>query len=159
MRFLASLLLVFILVFLFWPYYHLYRLDNALGREDPTSLAPLVDLDAVRANTKKRLEWALGMNDTAPRQDPLGWFQQGLRHAGEVALEETMTLDWIHAQLRDAVATTTEKRPAYFLAAVDFAMFESWDSFIVRLGELGYNDTQLRLRLKGTTWKLTDVVR
>jgi hypothetical protein len=38
-------------------------------------------------------------------------------------------------------------------------MFESWDSFIVRLGELGYNDTQLRLRLKGATWKLTDVVR
>ncbi|MBP9603685.1 MAG: DUF2939 domain-containing protein, partial [Chromatiaceae bacterium] len=48
MRFLVSLLLVFILVFIFWPYYHLYRIDDALGRAEPAALAPLTDLEAIR---------------------------------------------------------------------------------------------------------------
>jgi hypothetical protein len=159
MRFLVSLLLVLIVVFLFWPYYHLYRIDNALGRAEPAALAPLTDLDAIRANTKQRLEWALGLKSISPGNNPMAWFQQGLQRAGEVALEETINLEWVQTQLRDAAANASDKRPAYFLAAVDYAMFESWDSFIVRLGRLGYNDTYLRLHLEGLTWKITDIVR
>ena len=159
MRFLVSLLLVFILVFIFWPYYHLYRIDNALGRAEPAALAPLTDLEAIRDNTKQRLEWALGLKNVMTGGNPMGWFQQGLQRAGEVALEETINLEWIQSQLRDAATTATEKRPAYFLAAVDFAMFESWNSFIVRLGKLGYNDTHVRLHLEGVTWKMTDIIR
>ena len=33
------------------------------------------------------------------------------------------------------------------------------NSFLVRLGKLGYNDTHVRLRLEGVTWKITDIVR
>ncbi len=159
MRFLVSAFLVFIVVFIFWPYYHLYRIDDALGRTEPTALGPLVDLDAIRANTKQRLEWALGLKNVASGNNPMGWLQNGLQRAGEVALEETINLEWVQTQLRDAAATATDKRPAYFLAAVDFAMFESWNSFLVRLGKLGYNDTQIRLHLEGMTWKITDIVR
>ena len=159
MRFLVSLLLVFILVFIFWPYYHLYRIDDALGRAEPAALAPLTDLEAIRDHTKERLEWALGLKNVTTANNPMGWFQQGLQRAGEVALEETINLEWVQSQLRDAAATATTKRPAYFLAAVDFAMFESWNSFLVRLGKLGYNDTHIRLHLEGVTWKITDIVR
>ena len=159
MRFLVSLLLVFILVFIFWPYYHLYRIDDALGRAEPAALAPLTDLEAIRDNTKERLEWALGLKHVTTGNNPMGWFQQGLQRAGEVALEETINLEWVQSQLRDAAATATDKRPAYFLAAVDYAMFESWNSFLVRLGKLGYNDTHIRLHLEGVTWKITDIVR
>ena len=159
MRFLVSLLLVFILVFIFWPYYHLYRIDDALGRAEPAALAPLTDLEAIGDNTKERLEWALGLKNVTTGNNPMGWFQQGLQRAGEVALEETINLEWVQSQLRDAAATATDKRPAYFLAAVDYAMFESWNSFLVRLGKLGYNDTHIRLHLEGVTWKITDIVR
>ncbi|MBP6809141.1 MAG: DUF2939 domain-containing protein, partial [Chromatiaceae bacterium] len=102
MRFLVSLLLVFILVFIFWPYYHLYRIDNALGRAEPAALAPLTDLEAIRDNTKQRLEWALGLKNVMTGGNPMGWFQQGLQRAGEVALEETINLEWVQSQLRDA---------------------------------------------------------
>ena len=159
MRFLLSLFLASFLVFLFWPYYHLYRLDDALGRPDPAALAPLVDLDAIRDNTKARLTWAFGMRDTAPGVEPLRWLQQGLQRAGEVAIEDTIDLNWVQTQLRDAVSAATERRPAYLLAAVDFAMFESWNRFIVRLGRLGYGESHLRLHLEGLTWKVTDIVR
>ncbi len=159
MRFLLSLFLASFLVFLFWPYYHLYRLDDALGRPDPAALAPLVDLDAIRDNTKARLTWAFGMRDTAPGVEPLRWLQQGLQRAGEVAIEDTIDLNWVQTQLRDAVSAATERRPAYLLAAVDFAMFESWNRFIVRLGRLGYGESHVRLHLEGLTWKVTDIVR
>lgn len=159
MRFIISLLLASLLVFLFWPYYHLYRLDDALGRPDPAALAPLVDLDAIRDNTKARLTWAFGMRDSAPSAEPLRWLQQGLQRAGEAALEDTIDLGWVQTQLRDAVSAATERRPAYLLAAVDFAMFESWNSFVVRLGRLGFGESHLRLRLEGLTWKVTDIVR
>jgi len=159
MRFLLSLFLASFLVFLFWPYYHLYRLDDALGRPDPAALAPLVDLDAIRDNTKARLTWAFGMRDTAPGVEPLRWLQQGLQRAGEVAIEDTIDLNWVQTQLRDAVPAATERRPAYLLAAVDFAMFESWNRFIVRLGRLGYGESHVRLHLEGLTWKVTDIVR
>ena len=159
MRFLVSLFLASFLVFLFWPYYHLYRLDDALGRPDPAALAPLVDLDAIRDNTKARLTWAFGMRDTAPGVEPLRWLQQGLQRAGEVAIEDTIDLNWVQTQLRDAVSAATERRPAYLLAAVDFAMFESWNRFIVRLGRLGYGESHVRLHLEGLTWKVTDIIR
>ena len=159
MRFLISLFLASFLVFLFWPYYHIYRLDDALGRPDPAALAPLVDLDAIRDNTKARLTWAFGMRDTAPGVEPLRWLQQGLQRAGEVAIEDTIDLNWVQTQLRDAVSAATERRPAYLLAAVDFAMFESWNRFIVRLGRLGYGESHVRLHLEGLTWKVTDIVR
>ena len=159
MRFLISLFLASFLVFLFWPYYHIYRLDDALGRPEPAALAPLVDLDAIRDNTKARLTWAFGMRDAAPEVEPLRWLQQGLQRAGEVAIEDTIDLGWVQTQLRDAVSAATERRPAYLLAAVDFAMFESWNRFIVRLGRLGYGESHLRLHLEGLTWKVTDIVR
>lgn len=159
MRFLVSLLLVFILVFLFWPYYHIYRLDDALGRPDPAALESLVDLAALREHTKERLVWALGLQGSAPvAAEPMRWLQQGLQRAGEAALEDTIDIGWVQGQLRDAVAAATERRPAYLLAAVDFAMFESWDRFLIRLGRLGYGETHIRLRLDGLTWKVTDII-
>ena len=158
MRFLTSLFLVFVILFVLWPYYHLYRLDNALGHPDPAALAPLVDLEAVRDNTRDRLQWALGMKDAQFGNHPMRWLQEGLQRAGEVALEETLTLEWVQNQLRQAVSSATDRRPAYLLAAVDFAFFESWNRFIVRLGRLGYHDTHIRFQLEGLTWRVMDII-
>jgi hypothetical protein len=160
MRLLGSLLLILILVFGVWPYYHLYRLDDALGKDDMTSLARLIDVEAVRANYKRRLESGLGLQGQP--DNPAGallWLQQNLRRLGDAALEQTITLEWVRDSLKEAAAAATDQRPAYFLAGVGFAFFESWDSFIVRLGELGAGETHVRLRLQETRWRVTDIIR
>lgn len=160
MRLLGSLFFVLIVVFVVWPYYHLYRLDNALGKDDMNALSQLVDIEAVRANYKRRLERGIGMQDQSQHPgSAMHWLQQNMRRLGEVALEQTITLEWIRDNLKEAAAAATDKRPAYFLAGVDFAFFESWDSFIVRLGELGAGASHVRMRLKGSEWRITDIIR
>ena len=44
MKLISSLLFAALLVFLAWPYYRIYQLDDLLTHEDPQILAPLVDL-------------------------------------------------------------------------------------------------------------------
>jgi hypothetical protein len=162
MRLLGYLFLIALAVFGVWPYYHLYRLDDALGRNDTATLGQLVDLGTIRANYKERLTSNLGIPAQPGAGDPanpLVWLQENLQRLGDSALEQTITLEWVAETLRAAAASATDKRPAYFLAGVDFAFFESYDSFIVRLGELGRNATHVRLRLEATTWRVTDIIR
>jgi hypothetical protein len=164
MRLLGYLFLILLLVFAAWPYYHLYRLDDALGRDDPAALADLIDVDALRGNYKKRLEQGFGLRaaPSGSSQNPSGallWLQDNLQRMGDAALEQTITLDWARDSLKQATAEATTQRPPYLLAAVEFAFFESYDSFIVRLGELGVNATHVRLRLQQTTWRVTDIIR
>jgi hypothetical protein len=163
MRLLGYLFLIALIVFGVWPYYHLYRLDDALGKNDTNALAQLVDLDAIRANYKTRVEATLGIQGQPPaaaadQSNPLVWLQQNLQRMGDAALQQTITLDWVRESLQQAATDATDKRPAYFLAGVHFAFFESYDSFIVRLGELGRNAVHVRLRLEGTTWRITDII-
>jgi len=162
MRLLGYLVLIALLVFGAWPYYHLYRLDDALGKNDMAALEEMIDVEAIRGNYKKRIEQGLGMQNLPQPQDPasaLAWLQQNLQRLGDAALEQTITLEWARDSLKEATAQATDKRPAYFLAGVDFAFFESYDSFIVRLGELGVNATHVRMRLEGRTWRVTDIIR
>jgi hypothetical protein len=162
MRLLGYLFLIALIVFGVWPYYHLYRLDDALGKNDTNALAQLVDLDAIRGNYKTRLEGNLGLQGQPPAGDPanpLVWLQQNIQRLGDSALQQTITLEWVRDSLQQAATDATDKRPAYFLAGVNFAFFESYDSFIVRLGELGRNAVHVRLRLEGATWRITDIIR
>ena len=53
-----------LLAFVAWPYYRIYQIDDVLGYDDPEALAPLVDLEAVRAqadleNQRRRHEMDL----------------------------------------------------------------------------------------------------
>jgi hypothetical protein len=160
MRLIGYLATILIIVFGIWPYYHLYRLDDALGRDDMPMLAELVNVDAIRANYKNRLN--RGLESQAQPDNPAGallWLQQGLQRLGDTALEQTISLEWVRDTLKQSASSATSTRPAYFLAGVEFAFFESWDSFIVRLGELGMGETHVRLRLDGTDWRVTDIIR
>jgi hypothetical protein len=160
MRLLGYVFLILLVVFGIWPYYNLYRLDDALGKDDTSALSQLVDVEAVRSNYKRRLDRGLAIQpDSGNPAGALLWLQQNLQRLGDAALDQTITPDWIRDSLREAAAAATDKRPAYFLAGVDFAFFESWDSFIVRLGELGAGETHVRMRLQGSRWQVTDIIR
>jgi hypothetical protein len=158
MRILGYLVLFALIAFVVWPYYQIFRLDDALGTDDMSALVQLVDVPAIRSNYKERLEGGLGLQ---PRDtgSALVWLQQNLRRLGDAALEQVITLEWARDALKQAAANATDKKPPYFLAAVTFAFFESYDSFIIRLGELGRNATHVRMRLRDNTWQVTDIIR
>jgi hypothetical protein len=158
MRILGYLVLFGLVAFVAWPYYQVYRLDDALGKDDMRALGQLVDIPAIRRNYKERLEGGLGLQPP-DAGSALAWLQQNLQRLGDAALEQTITLEWARNSLKEAAARTTESRPPYFMAAVSFAFFESYDSFIVRLGELGRNATHVRMRLRDKTWRVTDIIR
>ncbi len=71
MRPLRYLVLFALVAFIVWPYYHLFRLDNALGRDDMRTLEQLLDMPAIRRNYKERLEDDLGPPTPPPRRRQL----------------------------------------------------------------------------------------
>ncbi len=156
------LLLFAIIAYGLWPYYHVFRLDTVLGEEDPTGLEDLVDLAAIQRNYKERLSTGLGGLMPSPGGDMAPSMQRlarGLDRLGEAALDQYVTLAWAQETLRDAAREATEQSPAYLISAVSFAFFESYDRFLIRLGELGEGPTHIRMRLDGMTWRVTDIIR
>ncbi|QGU33890.1 DUF2939 domain-containing protein [Thermochromatium tepidum] len=159
MRFIGYLLLLVLVIYGLWPYYSLYRLDGALLRPDPTELATLVDLPAIRANYKRRL--AAGVSGMLPAAEPqgiTGWIGQNLERLGDAALEQAITLDWVRETLREAATQVMGQGTPSLIGAVDFAFFESHDRFLIRLGRLGENATHIRLSRIGAQWKITDII-
>jgi hypothetical protein len=160
MRFLGYLVLFALIAFGIWPYYAVFRLDDALGKEDPQALAPLVDLPALRANYKSRV--VAGTDRLIPSGDPnsaLGWIRQNLERLGDSALDQAITVPWVRDTLREAVVQATNQSPPYLLGGIDFAFFESYNRFLIRIGDLGHGPTHVRLSLEGTEWKITDIIQ
>ena len=174
MRLLGYLLLILIIAFAAWPYYHIYRLDDALGKNDMTALARLIDVEAIRGNYKRRIERGLGLG-SLPRMPQSGsapsWLVANLKRLGDAALEQTITLAWARENLKEAAARASGKQPPNLIAGIDFAFFESYDRFLFRLGELGMSDTNVRMGLRFDTgrdtgiglpnmiWRVTDIIR
>ncbi|MGB5833815.1 MAG: DUF2939 domain-containing protein [Thiohalocapsa sp.] len=159
-RFIGYLLLFAIIGYGLWPYYTIFRLDSALAVSDPKAVAPYVDLPAIQQHYKERLENSL--NPFIPRSDGdservIAWLAQNLPRLGDGALDQAITDEWVRNAIRAAAARGTDGRPAYFTAAIDFGFFESWNRFVIRLGELG-GETHVVLGLNGPLWRVTDVV-
>ncbi len=159
MRFIGYLILLTLIGYGLWPFYSVYRLDEAINRQDTNQLADMLDLPALRANYKKRL--STGVHGVLPSDNPesvVSWIRQNLERLGDSALEQAITVDWVRETLRAAVTQATGQSPPYLLAAVDFAFFESYDRFLIRIGELGQGATHIRLSLEGRRWRITDII-
>lgn len=159
-RILVYLLLFAAIGYGIWPYVTAFRLDTALAAPEPKALAPFVDLDAIQRNYKSRLGGAVDAfiprsNDDSERV--IAWLAQNLQKLGDSALEQAITYEWVRNSLRDAAARATDKRPAYFMAGIDFAFFESWNRFVIRLGRLG-GETHVVMSLQDKHWRVTDIV-
>jgi hypothetical protein len=159
MRFIGYLVLFALIGYGVWPYYSVYQMDKAINLQDTTQLADLVDLPALRANYKKRV--SDGVKGVLPTDDPNGitsWIRQNLERLGDSALEQAITLPWVRDTLRDAVIQTSGQKTPYLLGGIDFAFFESYNRFLIRLGELGQGATHVRLSLIDNQWKITDII-
>jgi len=158
MRLLRYLILFALVAFIVWPYYHVFRIDYALGRDDMQSLEQLLDIPAIRRNYKERLEGGLGFPQPQGANNFLARLQENLWRLGDTALEQTITLPWARDTLKEAAAQATDQQSPYFMAAITFAFFESYDRFLIRLGELGKNATHVRMTLQDYTWQVTDII-
>lgn len=160
MRLVGYLFLFALVAFGAWPYYQIFRLDEALTKNDMTTLGELVDVQGIRRNFKERLEGGLGIRpQVRDPGDALAWLEQNLRRLGDTALEQAITLEWARDTLKEAAARSTNKQPPHFSSGIAFAFFESYSSFIIRLGELGRNATHVRMTLHDNTWRVTDIIR
>jgi hypothetical protein len=154
--FIATLLIAAALL---WPYYTLYRLDNALANFDQASLNKLVNLEAVRKVHKDSmgsvLDRALGPQafGQLPMVDML---RKGLNAAGDSAVDSSVDLQWIRDTLYPP--PTNHAKPG-LLGALSFAFFESPTRFLVRLGELGTTHVHFYLTLEDWNWRVTAVYR
>jgi hypothetical protein len=159
MRFIGYLALLALIGYGLWPYYGVYRLDQAINQPDDSQLAQMVDLPAIRAHYKKRVN--AGIKGVLPADDSssvVSWIRQNMERLGDSALEQAITLDWAKKTLSDAVTRATGQSPPYLLAGIDFAFFESFNRFLIRIGELGTGETHVRLSLVDGHWKITDIV-
>jgi hypothetical protein len=159
MRFVGYLFLLALIAFGIWPYYQVFRLDQALGNNDMAALGELVDLSAIRRNYKERLQSGIDvLPSVVDGGNALKWLTQNVQRLGDAALDQVITPQWVSDTLKSAAARATTKRPPYLIAAVTFAFFESYDSFIIRLGELGKNASHIRMRLEHNSWRVTDII-
>ncbi|MBK1645434.1 hypothetical protein CKO25_12420 [Thiocapsa imhoffii] len=160
MRLFGYLLLFMLLGYGIWPYFTVFRLDEAINQEGTAHLATMVDLTAIRANYKARVN--AGIDGVFPDSSPdsvMGWIRQNVDRLGDSALDQAITLPWVRDTLRESVTKATGQSPPYLLAAIDFAFFESFNQFVIRIGELGHGPTHVRLQRQGTDWMITDLIQ
>jgi hypothetical protein len=165
LKILRNLLILVVLLYALWPYATLFRLNGALAEVNAQAaaqaLAPLVDLSAVQARYKQRLGNTVDawLPSGGESDEVIGWLSKNLQLLGDSALDQAITIDWVRDSLLEAMRRAAPERPDRLLSAVDFAFFESWNRFVIRLGALGANPTHLVLRLEGASWRLVDIAR
>jgi hypothetical protein len=160
-RLLGYLLLLAALGCGLWPYYTVFRLDDAVRETDPKALAPHVDLAGIKAAYRLRIERAIPAFEPhagAGADQVVSWLDSNFTRLGDAALDQAITLEWVRDALREAAERTTEGRPALFIDAIDHAFFESWNRFVIRVGPLG-SETHVVLGLAGRDWRIVDLVR
>ena len=158
MKYIYALLFAALLVFLAWPYYRIYQLDDVLGHEDPQELAPLVDLAAVRAGIVHQFDTRMqSTTGEAEQGSMLDWLHENLRKLGSDAVDQTIDLRWVRETLQRASRQAIADPPYYLIKAIDYAFFEGFDSFLIRLGPLGQDPTHVRMQLRDGNWRITAI--
>ncbi|MCP5140946.1 MAG: DUF2939 domain-containing protein [Gammaproteobacteria bacterium] len=147
-KLLFTLILLAALAWIAYPYLHVYRLGMALKDNDRAAIAELVDVDAVRNDQRTRMEQranqAIGKGD-----DPISkLLRDGASILGAAAIDTTVDQTWVRKQLTDG-----GKLPD-MITRVDYAFFDAWNSFVVRVGELGDNPLHFRMAFADWRWRV-----
>lgn len=156
MKLLRIPLLLILLAYLAWPYVTILRLDRALASNDPATLERLVDLNAVQQEFKRRMDQGLRDAVGEDSNPMLEFMRGGIRQLGGSAIEQMITIEWVRAQLLSKSDRGPVSTPS-FLDAVSFALFESYDLFLIRIGQLGDNPVHVRMRLQDWDWRVVAV--
>ncbi len=154
MKTLSAFLLLGLVAFVAWPYYHVWRLDQAAITADRQALADLVDLPAIREQIKRRLNKEVDSSVGDVSNAFVDWLQDGIRRMGGDAVDRLVTLDWVRSQL---LLKSRPPAPPGFIDQITHAFFDTPDGFLVRIGELGEEPVHFRMSLQGVHWRVTAV--
>jgi hypothetical protein len=154
MKALTTLILLCLAAFIAWPYTALYRLNEALASDRDQELAQIVNLDQVRTQIKTDFNQSVQNTMGSQQNAFLSWLQDGVRRLGGDAVDQMIDLEWVRDTLLSK-SRTGQDTPASFLRHVDFAFFEWWNRFVVRLGPLGQDPVFVVLSLEDYEWKVS----
>lgn len=154
MKTVLTLLLLLALSYVAWPYYHVWRLEQAVIMDDRRALDELVDLEAVREQIMRRLNKEVDSSVGNVSNAFVDWLQDGIRRMGGEAVERLVTLEWVREQL---LSKTTQQEPVGFIEHIDHAFFDRPDGFLLRIGELGDDPVHVRLSLQDFAWRVSAV--
>jgi len=147
MKYFSGLIFLAIITYFVWPYVHLYQLSNAVANNDQVAFNQLLDIETIRQNHKKNLEWKI--NHLAPQQNPLsGMMREGAKIFGDTAVDTMIDANWILERLRQ-IGPLWDK--------VTFAFFESPTRFTIRLGELWQAPIQVEMTMQDWNWRVTAI--
>ena len=156
MKLLRIPLLLCLLAYLAWPYVTVLRLDRALARNDLITLERLIDLHAVQREFKDRMNRRLRSALGEGSNQMLEFMAGGIRQLGGSAVEHAITIDWVRSQLLSRSDPVPAGAPS-FLDGISFALFDSYDRFLIRVGELGSNPVHARMRFQDWEWRIVAV--
>lgn len=152
MKTLIAILILCLAAFVAWPYYHVWRLDQAAILDDRAELNRLVDLEAVRDQIERRLNKEVNSAVGEVSNAFVDWLQTGIQLMGSEAVERMVTLDWVREQL---LSKTGSGGQSGFVDQISYAFFDRPTGFLVRIGELGEDPVHFRLTLEGAGWRVT----
>ncbi|MCB1734515.1 MAG: DUF2939 domain-containing protein [Gammaproteobacteria bacterium] len=154
-KLLSSLILIAAILWVAYPYAQIYRLDQALQANDKATLAALIDIATVKEDQRTRIEQransAIGQGD-----DPISsMLRAGAKRLGESAVDTVVDVDWVRGQLAGAEARKGQFPP--LVGRIDYAFFDNWNRFMVRVGELGRNPLHFRLGFADWQWRVVAI--
>ncbi len=148
MKHLSGLIFLAFIVYLGWPYVHVYQLNNAVVKHDKATFERLVDIEAIRKTYKENLEWRINQIGGSQKNILSDMMRQGAKALGGFATDTVIETDSVLKVLR-------ELTPLW--ERLTFAFFESPTRFIIRFGELGHNPIHIQLTLQDWNWRVTAI--
>ncbi|MFK5968533.1 MAG: DUF2939 domain-containing protein [Candidatus Marithrix sp.] len=154
MKFFSSLLSFAFAAFIAWPYVHVYQLSTAITNNDQPTVEKLIDFESVNKAHKENIEWKV--NNTVGNTSSL--LPESMRGSAEA----------LAGALGNLAAKTTEINTKNLMEQLriiegspweqmTFAFFESPNSFIIRLGQLGRNPIHIRMTMQDWYWRVTAI--
>jgi len=156
MKSFITLIILLASAYIAWPYYHVWRLNQAVILDDRQALGTQVDLEAVREQIKRRLNKEVDSSVGDVSNAFVDWLQDGIRRMGDQAVEQLVTLEWVREQL---LSKTRPGDTPGFIDHIDYAFFDRPDGFLVRIGQLDEDPVHVRLSLslRDFAWRVSAV--
>lgn len=149
MKIVTKLLLLIIGTFIVWPYLNFYRLNNAVLTNNITVFEQLIDIDSIRRVRKKNIEWKMQKLHANQGSFLPDIMLEGAKIFENAAIDRMINPHNLLVGLRQIKDSLWQH--------ASFIFFESPTSFIIRLGELGYEPLYIEMTLQGWVWRVTAI--
>ncbi|MDJ0806169.1 MAG: DUF2939 domain-containing protein [Gammaproteobacteria bacterium] len=147
-------LIILFSAFLAWPYTAVYRLDQALVRNDTQAIEQLIDIESIQQQIKRKMNKNVESSIGDVSNSFVEWLQNGIQRLGNDAIDSLVNLDWVMAQLR---SKNPDNRRGGFFEHLSYAFFDGHDGLLLRIGELDDDPVHARLTLQETQWRITAI--